>query len=299
MNRILSLLFIALFGCSADPQTGGEIAVAMSTLNGETSFFYKEKKVFHAASTMKTAVMLELYRMRDSGELSLKDSLLVVNQFNSIVDGSTFSMELAESEEGEVMARLGEKMSLKDLNEAMITTSSNLATNILLNMVKPEQVMKTVSEVGAEGVLVLRGVEDFKAYEKGLSNRTDAHGMMMLMRAVVESPVVSDDSRDAMLRILGRQEFNEMIPVGLPAGTEVAHKTGRITSICHDAAIVFPPLQEPFILVILTKGFENHDQATAAGVAVTKSVYSLYRGEVSASFLEDTIIRLENEGSAD
>lgn len=299
MNRILSLLFIALLGCSADPQTRGEIAVAMSTLDGETSFFYQEKKVFHAASTMKTAVMFELYRMRDSGELSLQDSLPVVNEFRSIVDGSTYSMELMESEEGAVMERLGKTMSLKDLTEAMITTSSNLATNILLSVAKPEQVMKTVKEVGAEGVLVLRGVEDLKAYERGLSNRTDAYGMMMLMRAVAESPVVSDDSRNAMLRILGRQQFNEMIPPGLPPGTEVAHKTGWITAIAHDAAIIFPPREKPFVLVILTRGFESHDRATAAGVAVTKSVYSFYRGAMTASVLEESIIRLEKEGRAD
>ncbi len=280
-------------GCYKAPTEQHEISVAYLNLGSGSTFFHNGKTVFHAASTMKTPVMFQLYYMHDEGELSLEDSLVVRNEFKSIVDGTPFSIPLDEDEDKTLIENVGKNMTIRDLIEAMITTSSNLATNILIELADPEAVMSTLKEVGAEGVSVIRGVEDLKAFDQGLSNRTDAYGMMMAMKAVYESELVSAKSREEMIGILKRQEFNEMIPAGLPLGTAVAHKTGWITGITLDAAIVMPWNDSPFVLVILTRGWAEHDSAVDAGVKISKSVYRYHRGEIVADGLREVIARLE------
>lgn len=287
-------MVIMAMGCSKTPAERHEIGVAYLNLDSGNTFFHSEKLVFHATSTMKTPVMFQLYLMRDAGLLSLKDSLTVINEFKSIVDGSPYSIELIEEEEKSLMGNINKKMAIQHLIEAMITTSSNLATNILIELADPKAVMATLKEIGADGVSVIRGVEDLKAFDQGLSNRTDAYGMMMAMKAVFDSELVRASSRQEMVGILKNQEYNQMIPTGLPPGTPVAHKTGWITGITHDAAIVMPKDDSPFVLVILTRGWMDFTSATQVGVEITKAIFQYHKGKVLTEKLRKLITELEN-----
>ena len=287
-------MVIMAMGCSKTPAERHEIGVAYLNLDSGNTFFHSEKLVFHAASTMKTPVMFQLYLMRDAGLLSLKDSLTVINEFKSIVDGSPYSIELIEEEEKSLMGNINKKMAIQHLIEAMITTSSNLATNILIELADPKAVMATLKEIGADGVSVIRGVEDLKAFDQGLSNRTDAYGMMMAMKAVFDSELVRASSRQEMVGILKNQEYNQMIPTGLPPGTPVAHKTGWITGITHDAAIIMPKDDSPFVLVILTRGWMDFTSATQVGVEITKAIFQYHKGKVLTEKLRKLITELEN-----
>ena len=81
-------------------------------------------------------------------------------------------------------------------------------------------------------------------------------------------------STQAMRAILLAQELNDEIPAGLPPGTPVAHKTGQITGVLHDAAIVYPPGRAPYVLVVLTSGIPDEKVATALTVDISRSVYA-------------------------
>jgi beta-lactamase class A len=118
---------------------------------------------------------------------------------------------------------------------------------------------------------VKRGVEDGKAFEKGLNNTTSARGLGILLQAIAQGKAVDAASSNAMVAILERQKFNEGIPAGLPKGIPVAHKTGEITKIHHDAAIVFA--KRPFILVILVRGLAEKTESAALMAEVSKSLY--------------------------
>lgn len=221
-------------------------------INADTSF--------HAASTMKVPVMIELFRQVDRRELSLDQGMLLRNEFRSIVDGTPYSLGAGDDSDSLVYTKVGQQVPIRELLERMIVRSSNLATNALIAIVDAKKADATAKALGAKNIRVLRGVEDGKAYAQGLNNSTTSRDLAALMAAIEQGRAASAASTSLMRDILMRQEFNEEIPAGLPAGTKVAHKTGFITAHRHDAAIVYPPNGTPYVLVVLTRGVRDETQ---------------------------------------
>ena len=219
---------------------------------------------FHAASTMKVPVMIELFRQVDRGERHLDEGILLRNEFRSIVDGSPYSLSAGDDSDSLMYGLVGRRVPLRELLERMIVRSSNLATNALIEIVDARRADATAKELGARNTRVLRGVEDGKAYALGLNNTTTARDLAALMSAIARDRAASPASSRLMRDILMRQEFNDEIPAGLPPGTPVAHKTGSITAHLHDAAIVYPDGGSPYVLVVLTRGLR--DEAVARGL---------------------------------
>lgn len=253
---------------------GAEVGFSFHDLESNTLIEINERTVMHAASLMKVPVMIEVFRRIDRGELKLDEPILVYNSFSSLADGSPYSLEPEDDSDPEFYAFIGQKRPLKELIERMITVSSNLATNILMELVKAEAVMKTLKEFGIENMKVLRGVEDAKAYARGLNNVTDARDMRLVLEAIVEKKAASPASCDAMIDILRAQKFRSGIPAGLPPEVEVGNKTGSITRIAHDAAIVFPPRRKPYVLVILTRGLEKEEEAERLMASLSRLIYN-------------------------
>jgi beta-lactamase class A len=252
--------------------SGADVAVAYRTLDGRESILIQPDVEYHAASTMKVPVLIELFRQARAGTLKLDDEIPVVNQFHSIVDGSPFTLDTSDGSDAAVARNLGGRMSYRAMAEAMITVSSNFATNLIIERVGAKNVQATVDAMGAGGMRVLRGVEDSKAFEKGLNNTTTARALMMLMEAVASGQAVDKASSEEMAAILRRQTVNDRIPAGLPADVAVAHKTGEITRIRHDAAIVYAP--RPFVLVVLIRGLDDTKKASTLAADISHVVYA-------------------------
>lgn len=256
--------------------SGAEVAVAYQPLqDGAAGMLIDAEKTFHAASTMKVPVMIELFRQAEAGTLSLDDAISVTNTFKSIVDGSPYELSATEDSDGEVYKAIGKTMTLRQLITASIIVSSNLATNILIEKLGPENVRKTVAALGGEGMVVLRGVEDQKAFDKGLNNATTAKALMVLLEKIARGQAVSPAASRGMSDILRMQQFNDAIPAGLPAGIPVGHKTGSITRINHDAAIVYA--EKPYVLVVLTRGIEDGKKSSALIASISRVMYSTRR----------------------
>ena len=234
--------------------------------------------VMHAASTMKTPILLEVLRRVDAGTMKLSDELPVKNEFKSLVDGSPFSIGLEESD-GPTMKKLGGTATLEFLVTEMIVRSSNLATNLVLSLVGPANVQTFTESLGAPTVKVRRCVEDSKAFDKGLNNETDAAGMGAVMEAAVRSPRLSAAARSKAWEILTGQTFNEEIPAGLhpQSGAVVGHKTGSISSVQHDAAIVRLPDGREYVLVLMADDFgaseEGRERVYAAAKKMSRAAW--------------------------
>jgi beta-lactamase class A len=249
------------------------VAVAYCDLATGKELLINPDVNFHAASTMKVPVMMEIFRQAAAGKLSLEQRIPVKNDFASIVDGSHYSLTPDSDSDQTLYTKAGQTETIRELMRLMITVSSNLATNILIERVTPQRVMDLMHTIGANNIRVLRGVEDGKAFEKGLNNTTTARDLMIILRRIAERRAVSGKASDEMIKIMLAQKFNEGIPAGLPRNTRVSHKTGSITRINHDAAIVYPRGRRPYVLVVLTRGLEDEKLAHKLIADISRIVY--------------------------
>ncbi len=257
----------------------GEVSISLDIPAGNIYIGINDSVIMHAASTMKVPVMIEAYRQIDAGKITLEDSVPVINRFSSLIDGSPYTLDISDDGGESLYDRIGRQESVRQLIRNMIQYSGNLATNILIEYLGIRNIQKTVASLDAPEMMILRGVEDIKAYEAGQSNTTSARALTKLFRAIIEGRAASPESSSEMINILLGQQYSDKIPAGLPEGVKVAHKTGSITGIDHDAGIVYPQGKPPYILTILTRGFKDRNNAIACIAEVSRRVYRWYAGE--------------------
>lgn len=233
---------------------------------------------YHAASTMKVPVLIELARRVDAKEFRWDQPIAIRNEFRSIVDGSPFSLDPGDDSDSTLYRQAGQTIPLAKLARLMIVRSSNLATNLIIEVLDPKRVNATAHTLGADSIQVRRGVEDQKAYDQGLNNTTTAHDLAVLMQAIATGKAASRAGTDSLRAILLDQEFRAGIPAGVPSGVQVANKTGWITAIAHDAAIIYPNGRAPYVLVILTRGFPEEPQAERLMADISRLVYAWATG---------------------
>jgi beta-lactamase class A len=253
---------------------GVTVGIVYSDLETHDSLTLNADTAFHAASTMKIPVMIEVLRRSQEGGFALDQPVLLINEFASIADGSTFSLDPKEDDDTALYQRLGQRIPVRELMQRMITRSSNLATNELIALVGAARVTQTAHRLGAAHMQVLRGVEDQKAFDRGIINTTTARDLAVLLAAIEDGRVLSPASSALMREILLAQEFNSKIPAGLPPGTPVAHKTGEITAVSHDAAIVYPKGRRPYVLVVLTRGLRDGAESSALIADIARLVHA-------------------------
>jgi beta-lactamase class A len=223
---------------------------------------------------MKVPVMVELFRRANTGSFRMDQGLLMVNQFASIIDGSPYSLDVGSDSDSTLYHRIGQRVRVDTLLRLMITRSSNFATNTLITLVGADAVTRSMRSLGAQRIQVLRGVEDGKAFEKGMNNTTTARDLAIILRAIQEGKAGSPVATQEMLALLLAQEFNEKIPAGLPPGTRVAHKTGEITAVSHDAAIIYPTGRKPYVLVVLTRGIADGTRSSKLIADISSIMYA-------------------------
>lgn len=252
---------------------GAEVGLALLDLASGDSLWSNARWRVHAASTMKVPVLIELARRVDAGRYGWDWPVLVKNEFHSIVDGSPYQLNPADDSDSTLYRVEGQQVPARELARLMIVRSSNLATNLLVAQLGAPEIQATARALGADSIVVLRGVEDQQAFDRGLSNTTTARDLAVLLAAIAQGRAASDSSTALMLAILSHQEFRAGIPAGVPPGTRVASKTGNITGINHDAAVIFPPGRPPYVLVILTRGFPDPASAEGYMAAVSGAVW--------------------------
>ena len=261
---------------------GAEVAVSYRDLASGDSLDIAADVDFHAASTMKIPVMLEVLRAVEAGRLRLDQQILLVNRFHSIVDGSPYALDAGDDSDSLVYTLIGQRVPVRELLERMIVRSSNLATNELVALVGADRANEAAHSLGATHIRVLRGVEDIKAFDAGLNNTTTSADLAVLLERIERHEALSASSAELMKEILLRQQFNDEIPAGLPPGTPVAHKTGSITVTLHDAAIVYPAGRKPYVLVVLTRKIPDEAVARTLIADISRLTWNHVTGQTTA-----------------
>tara|TARA_Y100001954_G_scaffold93871_1_gene102770 strand:- start:1034 stop:1909 length:876 start_codon:yes stop_codon:yes gene_type:complete len=252
----------------------GTFAIALKNMDDGKSILINENEVFHAASTMKTPVMIEFFKKISEGKISSDDSLLINNEFSSIVDGSKFELSSFDDSDEDIYKNLGKYISTDKLVYDMITRSSNFGTNLLIDYLNAEDVNNTMKNIGAKNMKVLRGVGDLKAFDLGLSNTTTAADLLIIYEKLAMGEIVNNESSNKMIRILKDQVYNDIIPKYLPEKVEVAHKTGWISGVRHDSGIVYVGNNEKYILVLLSKNLEDDIEGADFLAKISLEIYN-------------------------
>ena len=246
-------------------RSGAEAGICFETPEGRV-FEWNADQTFHAASTMKVPVMMEVFRQVESAELRLNDTLAIKNSFASLIDGSPYALSRDDDSDRWIYGQSGKTLSIRILVSRMIDYSSNLATNVLMERISTTKVQQLMTAIGAKDMKVVRGLEDKKAFKAGRNNTTSARSLAICLKAILDPNCFQNNARREMLEILFSQRLNNGIPRGIRArerGLKVAHKTGSITRISHDAAIIEDQKGRHSILVILTLGVPEAKQGEA------------------------------------
>ena len=252
----------------------GTFAIALKNMDDGKSILINENEVFHAASTMKTPVMIEFFKKINEGKISSDDSLLINNEFSSIVDGSKFELSSFDDSDEDIYENLGKYISTDKLVYDMITRSSNFGTNLLIDYLNAEDVNNTMKNIGAKNMKVLRGVGDLKAFDLGLSNTTTAADLLIIYEKLAMGEIVNNESSKKMISILKDQVYKDIIPKYLPEEVEVAHKTGWISGVRHDSGIVYVGNNEKYILVLLSKNLEDDIEGADFLAKISLEIYN-------------------------
>lgn len=254
-------------------QPEGYFAVAFKDLATGQEFLMNAHESFHAASTMKTALLIETFKQASEHKFSLSDSILVHNDFKSIVDSSTYSMDSANDGEKDLYERIGSKLPIQNLLYRMITKSSNFSTNLIVELIGAKNANNTMHALGAKDIRVLRGVEDGKAFEHGMNNTVTAYDLMVMFEHIAEGTVVNKKACAEMIRILMDQYYRDIIPAKLPPGVKTATKSGSIEKVCHDSGIVFLPDGRKYVIVLLSRGIADQNVSTNILATVSRIIY--------------------------
>ncbi len=230
----------------------GTFSLWWGPLKGEAWCTHDPDAEHYAASTMKLALVVAAYRQADLGQLDLDRPVTVHNDFHSAASPAHYGIERTDDSDPEPWRRIGTDVALRWLCHRALVRSSNLATNLVLEQVGVEAVGDALAAVGATGSVVSRGIEDSRAREAGHDNLVTAADLAVTLQALSSEQAASSASCREILAVLAAQQINDAIPAQLPVGTRVAHKSGWVNGISHDAGIVYPNREDPFVFVMCT-----------------------------------------------
>jgi beta-lactamase class A len=255
----------------------GALGVSVFDYLSGCAWDYDGGRWFHAASTIKMAIMAAVFDAIDAGRFTPESRVHVRNYFSGAIDGLPFRVQASRDANAEVYAAIGRTMRIGELVRHMIGSSSNLATNLLLDVTGLEAAKRALAGRGVAGLDLQRGVEDDRAFQAGCNNLVTADGLVRLLRVIRDGEGFTEASSQAMLELLVDQRFAGAIAPGLPeavrAVARVAHKTGDISTASHDAGLVFLPGRPPYAIVLLAESAGDASERTAALVAASRAVY--------------------------
>ncbi len=259
--------------CAGAP---GHVSVWVGRPGGRAVVEHDAQRPHFAASTMKLAMLVGAHRAAEAGEVDFNQAVTVHDDFASAVDGRRFSLGQDDDSDDEVWDALGREVPLGWLARRMVVRSSNLATNLVLDVVGLPAAARVLADAGCSDSVLQRGIEDYPAREEGLTFEFTAADLAGLMGALVLGRLTGPRATAEMLATLRAQERTEDVVAGLPQGTQVAHKNGWVEGVRHSVAYVEPDDGPAYVQVVLTSTGWADDVACSLIADVTAAVFSVH-----------------------
>lgn len=243
-------------------QSGADVSIAFRSLDGGQELLIGADRPFEDSLALKIPVMIELFAQADARQLRLTDAVRVHTIFRSAVDSSAYTVDRASGDD--LAHGAARTMTLRQLCEAMITSNSDIAANLLIERLGLESIQNRIHALGADGMVLASGFGDKKAEAKGLKNVTTPRALMTILLALAQNQAVSADASQQMVGLLAHSLLPGTI-VGIASSPSLWQSQRRSAGgERHDAAIVFGA--RSFVLVTDVRGVSD-PQASAALVA--------------------------------
>lgn len=218
-------------------------------------------ETFPLASTIKLAILYELFKQGDEGRLTL-DAVRPLDR-RHVVGGSGVLAELTAP-----------AMPLRDYAMLMVTVSDNTATNLLIDAVGMENVTRRMRGLGINGLLLRRKMIDLAAARRGDENVGSPADLARLLTIIFRGEGLKQESRDAIIGILKKPKPSALRD-GVPSSVEVANKTGTLEGVAADAGIVFVP-GHPYVFVATTTFLKSNAAGEAAIRAASQAAFDYF-----------------------
>jgi beta-lactamase class A len=231
----------------------GVVGYAVLDLTSGDRITHLGGETFPTASTIKIAIVHELFKQVEEGKVRLSDTI-------------TLDRSKAVGGTG-VLVHMGTPtLSILDYATLMVTLSDNTATNVLIDRLGMENVTARMQSLGLPHTLLRRHMMDNAAARRGEENVSTPEEIVRLLEAVSRS-------QDAV-QLLEKPKSSRL-RLGLPAGVLTADKPGELDGVRVDAGIVFAK-NRPYILCVMTTYLKDEKEGERAIEAVSRVVYEYF-----------------------
>lgn len=241
----------------------GNVAVVVKNLTTNEEIKINEKLVFPSASTIKLAIMSELLSKVNEGRLNLDDTIELTKDMKTGGDGILKELNY------------GHKFTLEEIMTLMIIVSDNMATNILINLLGMNSINETIQKIGLKSTKLQRKMMDSQASKEGRENLISADDLVHILELIYKGRNINEKYSELMISILKRQQVRGRLDLYLPEEVVIAHKTGDLDNLEHDAGIVYLPNKE-YIICVLTNQTETNKEGREIIGKISKMVYEEY-----------------------
>ncbi len=235
----------------------GHASVEVVDPRSAARFAWDEDRVVPAASLYKLGVMIEAYREDASGLISL--------------DLTTVDILDDDMGDDDYITPPGTTLVVRDAVERMITLSDNSSARALVRTLDAHRINDTLAGLGLRNTKINTGLPP--AEQTAPYNTTTARDVMRLFLAMYRGTAVSAAASEDMLTVLARQQVNDRLPAGLPDGTVIAHKTGDLDGVAHDAGLIYTPAG-PRIAVVLATDFSSYNDVVELDRSIASLTYA-------------------------
>jgi beta-lactamase class A len=248
---------------NVDRKLDGIMGLAVKDLASGDTFFINPDEIMPQASSIKIAILANLYLQAQRGRVKLNDEYLVRKE--DLVPGSDIMLGLTPG-----ITRL----TLRDLATMMVAVSDNSATNVLIDRLGMDNVNSMLDDLGLHSTRLRRNMMDLTAASEGRENVATPREMTYLLEMSYKAKLLNQPATADFIKMLSTHKESAMLQ-GLPDDAVAANKPGELEAVRNDSGIILVK-NRPYILCVMTAYLKDEREGSAAIRKIAGLTYTYF-----------------------